>query len=195
LKVDGEDLRRHYASLSDEALLEIDRTDLVEIAQQCYDEELARRGLTAGRPESDTEDGLQPDWLDDAACACTFDAYPGTDSASDAEQAREVLEAAGIPCVISHEPQDPPAEGGQPRSEYRVMVPGALNLLATSVLDKEIFNPELEADWKTHLEELSDEELRALDPDAICEGLLDRAERLKRVYHEKATRRGLAPPT
>ena len=38
-----EDLRRHYASLSDEALRAINRTELVEIAQQCYDQELAQR--------------------------------------------------------------------------------------------------------------------------------------------------------
>ena len=43
MKLNIEELRRHYASLSDEALREIDRTELVEIARQCYDQELALR--------------------------------------------------------------------------------------------------------------------------------------------------------
>ena len=43
MQINLEDLRRHYASLSDEALREIDRSELVELAQQCYDQELAQR--------------------------------------------------------------------------------------------------------------------------------------------------------
>ena len=49
MPLDPEYLRHHYASLSDEALLELDRSELVETAQKCYDEELIRRkqpGLT-----------------------------------------------------------------------------------------------------------------------------------------------------
>jgi hypothetical protein len=40
MAVDPEYLRRYYGSLSDEALMEIDRADLVEIAQNCYDHEV-----------------------------------------------------------------------------------------------------------------------------------------------------------
>ena len=43
MKINIEDLRRHYASLSDQALRAIDRTELVEIARGCYDQELAQR--------------------------------------------------------------------------------------------------------------------------------------------------------
>jgi hypothetical protein len=46
MQVDPEYLRQHYNLLSDEALLSIDRSELVEIAQKCYDAELARRGST-----------------------------------------------------------------------------------------------------------------------------------------------------
>jgi hypothetical protein len=64
MQVDPEYLRRHYNSLSDEALLSIDRTDLVEIAQKCYDAELARRELTpfhgARRPEGSWPVPKQP---------------------------------------------------------------------------------------------------------------------------------------
>ena len=45
MPVDPEYLRQHYASLSEEGLLAIDRADLVELAQKCYDDELGRRGI------------------------------------------------------------------------------------------------------------------------------------------------------
>ena len=47
-----EDFRRHFELLSDEALLETNRNDLVELAKQSYDEEVQRRGLNE-REESD----------------------------------------------------------------------------------------------------------------------------------------------
>ena len=50
MKVSAEDFRRQYAGLSDEALLDVDRRDLVEVARTCYDEELARRQLKAPSP-------------------------------------------------------------------------------------------------------------------------------------------------
>jgi hypothetical protein len=45
LQIDLDDFRRRYEELSDEALLELDRDDLVDLARDCYDAELARRGL------------------------------------------------------------------------------------------------------------------------------------------------------
>ncbi len=53
MQPDPEYLRRHYALLSDEALLEMDRADLVEVAQQLYDHEIARRGLAPVEVEAD----------------------------------------------------------------------------------------------------------------------------------------------
>jgi hypothetical protein len=69
------------------------------------------------------------------------------------------------------------------------MVPGALNLKATSILDKEVFNPQLESDWRIHFASLTDGELGALNPDVICAGLVDRIARLKRVYNDEISRR------
>ena len=46
-----EDFRRHYTALSDEALLQINRSELVNMAQKAYDEELGRRNLTLLAPE------------------------------------------------------------------------------------------------------------------------------------------------
>lgn len=215
MRIDPQDLRRQYASLSDEALLALNRNDLIEVAQRCYDDELASRGLARRRAvkssiardheatpqvhavdavEFDDGDGSQPAWFEEAACACTFVANPGSDAAAQAANAREALKSAGIPCEISQEQIDPDDGDSPPRYEYRVMVPGALNLWATSVLDKEIFNPELEAEWMTHLEALSSEELRALTPEKICAGFLDRAERLRKAYEDEIARRKLGLP-
>ena len=45
MQADPDYLRHRYSSLSDDALLAIDRSDLVEIAQNFYDAEVKRRGL------------------------------------------------------------------------------------------------------------------------------------------------------
>jgi hypothetical protein len=45
MDITPDDFRRHYAELSDEALLAIEREDLVDTARMCLDVELANRGL------------------------------------------------------------------------------------------------------------------------------------------------------
>jgi hypothetical protein len=193
MQIDREGLRRHYASLADEELLAIDPADLTEVARECLEHEIQQRNLTDSDEESEpeTEDYFHPpeedpDWLETAAIACNFSAPPGVVAAPEAAQACDVLRAAGIPSHITVIDADPQRETYM---EYQVMVPGALSLKATAILDKEIFNAELEANWKTHLENLSDRELGALRPADICLGLVDRVERLKRVYREEVERR------
>ena len=209
MQIDVQALRQHYASLSDEEILAFDREDLIEAAQQCYDQELVRRGLdqpeeSDGGGERAYAAGKRPnargafrendeDWIEDAACACSFASGPEGAGAADAENALQVLQDAGIPCQISveaveteHRDADQPA-----RQEYRVMVPGALNMIATSVLDREVFNEELDASWRAHFEALTDEQLRALDPELICAGLEDRVMRLQRAYADEVERRQL----
>ena len=199
--IDPADLQRHYASLSDEMLLAIDAAELSSAARKCYRREFEKRGLAAPVDEAEVfervaasvevDNGVKPDWIEDAACACGYASYPGHDAAPDVELAREVLEAAGIPCHVAVFRSEPDTRR-QVWHEFRVMVPGTLTLKATSVLNKEIFNAKSEAEWKAHFEELSDDELRVLDPEVICAGLLDRAKRLKRVYDEEIARRGAA---
>ena len=192
MRTDLEYLRRHYASLSDQALRAIDRTELTEEARHCYDVEVAQRKVvlqqnaatkTSAAPQED------PRWMEDGACVGSFVAYPGGNGAADADEARAALQAAGIPCSIVM--QEIPPEDPAPRRqfEYRVMVPGGLNLKAVSVLDQEIYNPKLEADWRAHFEELSDEELYGLNPDVVCAGMQDRIERLRRAYAGEIARR------
>ena len=210
MQVNPDDLRHYYDSLSDEALRQLDRATLTEVAQQCYDDELAQRRLSSRNVESsvdlqaavtqqdqedggvevdgefDSDAGPKPAWLDDAACACSFASVPGDTSAADA---REVLLAAGIPCHVAEQKIAKALYAPEVQYVYAVMVPGALNLKAISVLEKEIFNPKLEADWKVHLETLSDEDLRALNSETICAGLLDRMNRLKHAYDQEIARR------
>ena len=195
LQVTPDELRQYYASLSDEMLEEIDAADLTDAARRCYESECAKRCLSpdAGPlpAEEDAAESfeVEPDWMEHAACPCSFTAVPGSNHAPDAERAREVLLAAGIPCHLSATSPDPRNEDPQRFDEYRVLVPASLNLKAISVLDKEIFNADLEADWRTHFAELSDEELRAVSPEVICAGLLDRVERLTRAYTDEIARR------
>uniref|UniRef100_Q01XZ8 Uncharacterized protein n=1 Tax=Solibacter usitatus (strain Ellin6076) TaxID=234267 RepID=Q01XZ8_SOLUE len=197
MQIDLECLRRHYSSLSDEGLLALDPDDLIEVARKCWDEEVERRGLdelmesdaVSGDEAGETEtsfEGLDPDWLQNAACACSFVGDPGGSQASGAVK---VLDDAGIPCEVTIV-EVSSALGRHPAEyEYRVMVPAALNLKASSILDKEIFNPQLEADWRLHFQSLTDSELGALNPNVICIGLADRIARLKRAYNDEVTRR------
>jgi hypothetical protein len=196
MEIDREALYRHYASLADEELLALDRDDLTELAQKCYDREIEKRGLAEAPSEpvqfDELSDGTpegEPDWLETAAVACSFTAHPGAVVAPEAANACEALRAAGVPCQI-HEVRPDPADEDAPRFvDYQVMVPGALSLKATSILDKKIFNPQQEAEWRAHLAELSDEDLKVLTPAIICDGFLDRAARLKRAYEDEIARR------
>jgi hypothetical protein len=191
MPVDVKYLREHYASLSDEALSAIDRTELVNEAQQCYDQEFAWRKQSRAAPERPEQVDLeQPDWLDEAAEVYSRSGHSGSVPANDVLDAEQALEAAGIPCqleLIEEEISTAPA----PTHRWRVMVPGELNVHATSVLEREIFNPEFEAGWKMHLETLSDEELRAMTPQETLCGLFDRVERATTAYEAEIARRGL----
>ena len=228
MRIDSEDLRRHYASLDDEELAAIDADDLTETARAVYDAEAARRGLPPRHEAEETEKGDDssqsisqieeigsaiadfddtgppPDWLEDAACACSFATHPQDIHLPMAGKARAILRRAGIPFYITMDqyednaaqvppaPQYPHHEGVQSaipqNAMIRVMVPGTLVLPATSILDLEIFNAEKEAEWRNHFEELSDEELRSLDPEIFCAGLLDLVARLRRAYEGEITR-------
>jgi hypothetical protein len=204
MPVDPEYLCQHYASLSDEALAAIDRDDLVEQARRYYDDEVGRRKLTKSRdavpsdaPREDarveddrpaTED--EPDWLEEAAEVCSYAVFAGTAPPETAVDARDALEAAGIPCHLElFETAEEKSTAPEQTLRWRLMVPGKLSQRATSVLDRDIFNPEFEAEWKAHLEELSDEELREMSPQIVFCGLFDRIERVTRAYEEEISRR------
>lgn len=194
MQLDPEYLTQHYASLSDEGLFEIDRADLVEAAQRCYDQEVAKRNPRAREEDAEQEDA--PDWLDEAAEVYSSYIRPGVTGAPDAEDARDALKAAGIPCYLDVY-DEPPTENAAPAPtrRWRLTVPGQLNLRATSVLDRDIFNHEFEEGWRTHLEMLSDDDLATANPEQVFCGLFDRIERATRAYNEELARRGLPPAT
>jgi hypothetical protein len=205
MKLDTEFLRQHYAAMSDDELAATERADLVEGAQRLFDEEVARRKASESprpsrqryQPEAEgepaeallDEDSLEEDWLDDAAEAYSRYVARGTEPAPEAAQARDVLAAAGIPCLL--ELFEEPEQDEQLQYRWRVMVPGKLIHRAMSVLDRDIFNADFEAELKTHLELLSDEELRVMDPEYAFCGLYDRIERINRAYDEELERRQL----
>lgn len=194
MKLDPEFLRQHYASMSDEELHATDRADLVGIAQKIFDEEVASRDASAPsttttrRAVAPHEEEVEPDWMEDAAEAYSSYPRPGTTDPSEGSiDARDALEAAGIPCHL--ELFEEPEQEERMRYRWRVLVPGKLLHRATSVLDRDIFNAEFEAQWRAHLEMLSDEDLRVMEPQYAFCGLYDRLERINRAYDEEVERR------
>ena len=212
MTIDLEYLRLHYASLSDKALLAVDRTELVEAAQKCYADELGRRQLTsskaverhapptlsepAGEEAEDdaypVDDADKPEWLEEAAEVYSRTDLPGAAPADDIVDARDALEAAGIPCYLDLS-EIPEETNTSPKASHvwRVMVPGNFNQRATSILDRDIFNSEFENEWRTHLETLSDEELREMDPKVVFCGLFDRVDRVTKAFGDEIAGRGL----
>jgi hypothetical protein len=216
MQPDIESLRRRYAGLSDEALLAIDRAELTGAAQNCYDGEIAKRGLraasglrrsprpSAGQPddqdhgESEAAEPLDAegpdDWLADAMEVYSLTFFPGTD-VGQLEEARKSLESAGIPFHVEWSDvvdEDTGQPVTPPRQRGRILVPGHLNLLAASTLDRDIFNDEFESAWRNHLEVLSDDEVLEMTPEVVFCGLYDRIERAVKAYEDELARRGLA---
>jgi hypothetical protein len=200
LKLDTEYLRQHYESLSDEALEEIDRNDLVDVAQTIYDQEVGKRKRASGSsfamPQPRTRGNEvgsddEPDWAEDGAEVFSAYAGPGTQDAPRLEAARLALEAEGIPCVT--DTREEPEHVVRAMSSWVLKVPSAASLRASSVLDREIFNSEFEEGWRHHLAMLSDEEVLASPPHTVFPGLYDQIDRANRAYREELSQRGLQP--
>ena len=203
MQIDREQLRAQYRSMADEELLDLDRNELTEVAQKCLDDEIESRGLMAGEEDDesgdfhfppnaseDAEAEIEPDWLETAEQACSFQPQSGRSYGQDSEAACAVLRQAHIPYHVAFDEPDGPAPG-----LIRVLVPSLLVLKATSVLDKEIFNQEFAETWRSHLQDLSDRQLRDLRPAAVCAGMLDRAARYRQIYEEELARRSQSPKT
>ena len=132
-------------------------------------------------------------WVEEGAEVYSVDSRVGSDAGVGADTARKVLEAAGIPCYLDFCEDPPEEDGAPPTHRWRVLVPGKLNMRATSILDRDIFNDEFEALWRAHLEMLSDQELSEAEPHEVFCGLIDRIERVVRAYSDEMARRGLRP--
>jgi hypothetical protein len=135
MKVDADDFRRVYESLNDEALLAVKRDELVEVAQQCYDVEVAARGLAA----HDDAAAVALSGSSEAAGAgeelvevATF-----TDL-DDARLARDLLQSAEIPSYLAN-------VGKLGLGGFRLSVSPSLLEQAREVLDTQVSDEELAA--------------------------------------------------
>jgi putative signal transducing protein len=131
LQVDLDDFRRRYAELSDEALLDLERDDLVDLARDCYDAELARRGLrrtSSAPPATEAQDHGE---LVEVAIFS---------SSSEADLARALLESAAIPCYLENE-----FAGKTLRVSdgFRLFVPATLMENAREILNSPVSDEEL----------------------------------------------------
>ena len=156
VNVTAADFRKHFEFLSDEALLETKREELVEIAQQCLDEEISRRGLNAeGEPTEITRDSVQHE----ASVSEKLVLVDTFLSGEELNLARGLLEEAHIPYHV----ENPLAALGG--IELRLLVPEALEADAREILNSEISEEELaaQAEAAGMVEEETEEELADRD--------------------------------
>jgi len=151
VQIDLEDFKRHYAMLSDDALLEINRDELVDAARVCYDAELADRKLA--RP--DAEENV-------SALDHPGEEVPGTEGGlelvatfltiEEANFARGLLQSADISC--SFENDEAAAWSGM--GELRLMVPASAYDRACEILETEISEEDLIAQAEAEAAETPD---------------------------------------
>lgn len=136
MDVSQADFRQHYELLSDEALLEINAEDLVDVARQCLEEEIANRGLNAAAadvPEEVAAESLTGEEEPGEVLIATFT------NGDELNLARGLLQIAEIPSRVDN----PLAVMGG--MELRLFVPVAYEEHALEVLAVEISDEELAA--------------------------------------------------
>lgn len=134
MKFDPSDLRAQYSLLSDEALMGINRDELVESAQQILDEEIQNRGLK-NKPEaksSSSESEPLPTPDEEMIEVARYGSH------SEAGLARSLLLSADIPCAIE-------GESELQEADLRLLVPASLEGQALEVLHTQISDEELAA--------------------------------------------------
>jgi hypothetical protein len=113
------DFEEHFSSLSDIALLEVKRKDLVEAARVAYDQEIKGRGIALGSESHGAGSELSSG--EELVNVVAFE------SAEDARHAQEQLKKNGIPAFIA------------------VAVPAAFARQAITLLDPGVSEEELAA--------------------------------------------------
>ena len=137
MDITTEDFRRHFDLLSDEALLDTKREDLTAVAQQCLDEELAKRGLHAAGEEVLKEaepaaDEPSPD-QEELVVVATYD------DTEEADGAKALLDEAKIPSRLVKDATD--MEGTQ----LELLVPATALFKALDALGLHLSDEELAA--------------------------------------------------
>jgi hypothetical protein len=135
MEVSLDDFRRHFELLSDAALLDTNREELVESARECFDEEVTRRGLNSpSGEEAAAEAAAQPANPGEELVVIATYSIP-----DEANLARGLLQSAEIPYHLENELA--PLGGFQ----LRLLVPAAFEQEALEVLAAEISEEELAA--------------------------------------------------
>ena len=131
-----QDVRKHVALLSDEALLETDREDLTEEALAVYNEEVKRRGLAWPAEEEDVEDEGP------IAVGGGLVSVAKYESLEDARFARDLLRNENIPAWFAGElalnKQNPDPLAGLELLTQPGYLDQALMLLSSEVSDEEL---------------------------------------------------------
>jgi hypothetical protein len=163
MQIDPEEFRRRFEDLSDEALLEVKRDELVDVAQQLYDAELERRGLLEEEEElaeEESGDGAPDNPQDQMVLAAECG------SMQEVQFARALLKSAGIPTYVQ---TDFSGILGATEEDTRVYVPAsyleqAKEILATPLSDEELEAQAEAAGFEDEEEEPEDETPQSESP-------------------------------
>ena len=150
MQIDPEDFKRHYALLSDAALLEIDRDELVDVARACYDTELAERNLTLENDPQPSEPAMEPT---DTPVDGDLQLVGTFLSMDEANFARGLLQAADVPCSLENEF----SAGYSGPGALRLLVPASAYDRACEILETEISEEDLIAQAEAEASEDSPE--------------------------------------
>ena len=144
----ADDFRSRYDSLSDEALLAENREELVDLARECLDGEMARRGLAppATEPEPKPAENLAPG--DELVPVADFL------SREEGDLARGLLESAGIPC--GHASGQTTGTDWSMTGSLRLLVPARFLDQARELLESPVSEEELAAEAEAAAEAAED---------------------------------------
>jgi hypothetical protein len=156
MQVDPEDFRRRFADLSDDALLEVNRDELVEVAQDLYDAELERRGLLEeAEAEPEPVEGKPDDHADDLVLAAECG------SSQELAFARSLLKSANIP---TYGETDFSGILGTTVADTTLYVPSSYLQQAQELLATQLTDADLDAQAEAAGEEESEDESEPDDP-------------------------------
>ncbi len=139
MEATSDDFRRHFELLSDAALLDTNRKDLVDMAKRCYDKEVLRRGL-----DMDATVQARPGALSDGDRLVQVAKYH---SRSEFEVAAALLRSASISCHQGNR------IGRRIELELPLMVPAAFAEEALELLRSRISEEDLDAFAETAISE------------------------------------------
>lgn len=136
MELNIEELRKRVATLTDQALLEVNPDDLVDSARAVYEAELASRGLAWSKAPEVDESGPLPLSKEDLVSLGKFE------TVDEARFVRTMLENEGIPALFVGE-LTPGKAGGDPLAGLELMTPASFFEQAQLVLNTEISEEEL----------------------------------------------------